>query len=200
MTTFRAFDPIRRPLARAVVGVGVPPVATASSTPWGAIGLGAAALGVLGIYLYSRRAGDVPAIVKGRDVTLVMTDGRALSIPASHGILHDPSGRELPQRYVYVGPFRRTSQEVELDARGREYLGSDYSARAATFDVPSSNAWRSVGDAIQIIYMRDRGQYAARIPYEHTFARPVPVDGAGSWKRIDLGTFGRANWRGFVSP
>jgi hypothetical protein len=114
-------------------------------------------------------------------------------------MIHDPSGSNLSRRYVYVGPFRRTRTPVELDASGREYLGAHYPAHAAVADVPSSG-WMDAGDATQIIYRRDRGTYAERVPYEHTFSRPIPVARAGVWTRLDVGPLARINWRGFVSP
>lgn len=192
---FNPFAPVRRTGLAAA-----PPVAQAPSTtvPWGLIGLGVASLGVLGLYLYSRRAGDVPILVKGRDVRLVMTDGRVLRSPRSYGMIHDPSGTILSSSMVYIGPFRRSARDVDLDANGQEYFGSDYDARAASLTIPVG-PWKDLGEVHQIIYDRDRGEYAANRPYEHVFSRSPEASQAGAWRRLELPLGSRLNWRGFLS-
>ena len=112
-------------------------------------------------------------------------------------MIHDPTGTQLPKRYVFIGPFRRSRTPVELDANGVAYFGHDYEAVGAVVDVPSG-PWKRVGDVQQIIYDRDRGYYAERRPYEHTFRSPIPVSKCGQFKRLEMPLGSRVNWRGFV--
>lgn len=198
VASFHPFATVRRQDA-ATLGA---PVATApsSSTPW--IIAGIVVVGALGLYAYSRRTGspgEAPILIKGKGVSLLMTDGRVLRSPRTYGMIHDPSGVYLPPSDVYIGPYELTRSGVDLDRSGKQYFGSRYDAELASVS-PPSGAWRHIGHADEILYDRDRGVYSAPIPYAHEFKHPVSVSQNGSWKRLELPPGAVVNWRGFVSP
>ena len=138
-------------------------------------------------------------LIKGCAVALIMSDERLLVRPASHGIIHDPTGRQLPRCDVFVGPYRRSKQPAQLDSHGVQYFGRRYEATDASVDMPAG-PWRPAGQARAIIYRRERGVHANAKPFRHVFRRPVDVERCGSMLRLRLPNGCVVSWRGFVNP
>lgn len=164
-------------------------------------------------------------LVKGHDVRLATTEDEALyraelsergeyhprknpdgarlhyslAMPPAHGMIQDASGEHLPKCLLYVGPYRRSVDPMELDQQGRAYFGRGYRATRATVDVPIG-PWRQVAEASRILYVRDRGRFAADQSYAHAFKRPVPVLRCGSFHCLELGDGCELSWRGIERP
>ena len=138
-------------------------------------------------------------LIKGRRVVLFMTDDRLVVRPESHGIIHDPTGQDLPRCDVYIGPFRRYRDPAEMDSHGRQYFGKRYQASEASVDVPVG-PWKPIGQARGILYQRDRGVFANEKPYRHPFRNPVDVERCGSMVRLSLPDGCILSWRGFIKP
>jgi hypothetical protein len=144
--------------------------------------------------------GDVVAVmIKGRAVVLMMSDDRAMARPANHGIIHDPTGQDLPRCDVFVGPFHRGRGVAMLDQYGKQYYGRRYNATDAEVDMPLG-PWRPAGQARAILYQRDKGVYASERPYRHVFKHLVDVERCGSMVRLRLGDGCLLSWRGFIKP
>jgi hypothetical protein len=138
-------------------------------------------------------------LVKGRKVRLITVDDMQMSFPAAYGMIHDPDGQYLDPRFVYVGPYKVTGGDVELERAGKQYFGRGYRARGAEVNVPHG-PWTIAGEASRIIYERDRGKYADARSFAHDFRTPVLVDRSGRFHRMDLGPNAKISWRGFINP
>ena len=137
-------------------------------------------------------------LIKGKDVKCEMADGSMFHPPASYGIIHDPSGAQLPKCAVFFGPYRKSSKKADLTGDAKAYFGPDYDGKIAQINVPDG-PWHPMGDAVQIFYRRP-GKYAAK--YFHVFDKRVPVllSRCKDHFRLDLKSGCTINWRGFVSP
>jgi hypothetical protein len=138
-------------------------------------------------------------LIKGKRVVLITTDERVIARPESHGIIHDPTGQLLPRCDVFIGPYRRYDEPVELDGHGRQYFGRRYQGTDADVLMPGG-PWRDIAQARVILYLRDRGHYASHKPYRHPFRHPVDVAQCGSMLRLRLPDGCIVSWRGFVKP
>lgn len=125
----------------------------------------------------------------------------SLAMPPPYGMIHDATGEHLPKCLLYVGPYERSREPVELDKPGRAYFGRGYRATRATVDVPTG-PWRQVAEASRILYVRDRGRFAADQSYVHRFSRPVPVLRCGRFHclELDQGEACDLSWRGIERP
>lgn len=138
-------------------------------------------------------------LIKGTDVKFEMADGRILSLPPKHGIIHDPSGQALPRCDVYFGPFQKGRTPIDLPTKeARAYFGRFYDARAAVVDVPPG-PWKPVGDVTQIFYVRP-GVHQGR--YYHLFREGnlLRLSRCRAFHRLDLPEGCVVNDRGFVKP
>jgi len=146
-----------------------------------------------------------PLMVLGGEIDLDTVDSRGrgnpIVIPSGYGLVFDPSGRSLDRSSLYVGPIVTTDERVEkLPPFAKDWFGSDYEARKAHVDIPSSG-WDSHAHVVAITYFRpggDRRGYSD--DWFHEFSRPVSLFKQGRWYRMDLGRGCKITWRGIERP
>jgi hypothetical protein len=138
-------------------------------------------------------------LIKGRNVQFQMSDGKWISPSRRYGLIHDPDGTQLPRCFVYLGPYKTTSQRVPLTRDAEAYFGPDYQGTAAVVDVPRG-PWEPLGDAVQIRYDRPGTRYRGK--YYHFFNEKtvVQLSKCKNHFRIELQDGCIVNWRGFVYP
>lgn len=136
-------------------------------------------------------------VIKGERVIFKMAGGRTVRVPAAYGIIHDPTGKQLPKCVVFVGPVRRTQQPAEGDSRSKAYFGTKYQPKRAFVELPR-RTWQPVGEVVEILYVR-RGKYAGS--YFHPFKRFSPsLSRSGRFYRLELRDGCIVDDRGFVFP
>ncbi len=125
----------------------------------------------------------------------------SVSPPPSHALIHDTEGRHLPRCFLYVGPYQRSVEPIEMDKAGRAYFGKGYRATQATVNVPDG-PWRPEGAVMAILYKRDRGRFAAAQSYLHHFSNAVPLSRCGRFYCLELTDDDscRIGWEGIVRP
>src|ERR1700747_1236863 len=89
-------------------------------------------------------------ICRGKTIAIDLVDGGAIDPPASHGLLHDPSGRLFPKRSLLIGPFERGSpaDEETIPREAGDYLGRAYEVRRreCRLSPKELSAWKRVGE------------------------------------------------------
>ena len=138
-------------------------------------------------------------LIKGKNVSFEMADGRWLHLPKGYGIIHDPDGSHLERCSVYVGPYKVFSQRAKLTKEAEAYFGPDYQGMTAEVDVPLG-PWSPIGEATQIRYYRPGTKYRGK--YFHFFEGKTPVRISKCKKHFQIELPGGCivNWRGFVYP
>ena len=137
-------------------------------------------------------------LIKGRDISFEVLHGKTLTLPKSHGMIHNPDvGGDGERCRVYFGPYEKTDGAVtKLTTRARNYFGGDYQGRHAYVNFPSGK-WKLSCTIMAIFYQRD-GEHADY--YRHEFERPLPLYELGKFYRLNLGKGCVLNDRGYVFP
>jgi len=137
-------------------------------------------------------------IIKGQDIHLQREDKSWINPPMNYGMIHDPEGLNLDRCYVYIGPFKKSKEKIQLDADARNYFGNRYEGTAVVVDIPNGS-WKQVCNIIQILYKR-RGQFEGK--YFHMFKKNTQVilSKCGKYYRLEFPDNCVVNWRGFVYP
>jgi len=137
--------------------------------------------------------------VESTRVKFETSDGKIISLPASHGTFHDPSGKEIAKCTVYFGPWKRTSRRVQMNQSNRRYFGTDYQGKLAILpDIPREG-WEQVAKVVKIFYVR-RG---TRAPggFHHPFkGKPLTLSKNGSLYKLSCGSGCLIDDRGYVWP
>ena len=137
------------------------------------------------------------------EVEIAGKDGVAkkkiVSLPASYGQFHDPSGTRFPSCRVYFGPWRRTNRPAKMNLTQRRYFGGDHKAKVAIIPSIPVSGWKVIGRVTKIFYKR-RG---VRAPYgfHHGYSSSsnVTLSKSGKIYEINLGVC-LVDGRGFVWP
>jgi hypothetical protein len=167
--------------------------------------LAAVSLGGLALLVLSSGAsGSMPnggasptARVESNRVKFERTDGSILSLPASYGTFHDPTGKTLPRCSVFFGPWKRTSRRVDASLDHRRYFGGTHDMKIAEVDIPKGG-WHPVAKVKQIFYVR-RGTRAPGA-FHHPFKKSLTLSQSGSFYKLGLGGSCLVDWRGYVYP
>lgn len=141
-------------------------------------------------------------LVKGNRVKFKTVEGKILSLPAHHGIVHDPDGQQLKKCDVYFTPYRKLSRKPKGTTRAAaRYFGANYNVRYVVVNVPRSG-WKPVADVVMIYYVRTGlpGSGGMR-GYHHPFqSKPVRLMKSGRCYKLDLPNSCIVDDRGFVFP
>jgi hypothetical protein len=162
--------------------------------------LAAVSLGGLALLVLSSGASGTnspTARVESNRVKFERTDGSTLSLPASYGTFHDPTGKTLPRCSVFFGPWKRTSRRVDASLDHRRYFGGTHDMRIADVDIPKGG-WRPIANVKQIYYVR-RGTRAPGA-FHHPFKKSLTLSQSGSFYKLGLGGSCLVDWRGYVYP
>ena len=142
-------------------------------------------------------------IVKGDEVSFVRADSaRAIRLPATYKMVHDPDGESLPKCEVYFGPVTMTRAKAKMTSAASQYLGRKYEGRLARLN-PPSGGWKPAAQVSMIHYRRwgHRGVDGPREMFKHPFkGSPLTLERSGRFYRIALGRICFLDDRGFVFP
>jgi|SRR5579863_1292183 len=138
--------------------------------------------------------------VESNRVKFELDSGRVLSLPASYGTFHDPTGDSLPKCTIFFGPFRKTHTPVQnMSLRQEKYFGPKHRAVIAVLPEIPKGGWRQVGKVVKIFYAR-RG-VRAPFKFHHPFkGKPLSLSRSGRIYKLDLGGACLVDDRGYVTP
>jgi hypothetical protein len=137
-------------------------------------------------------------LIKGDAVAFETDEGKIVRLPRRYGIIHDPSGKQLPRCETYFGPYRTVGGHIEMTREAKHYFGRSYRPRKVVVDRPKG-PWNPVANVVKIFYVR-KGAIAPG-GFHHSFrGAPLELAKSGKFYRLSLGNGCIVDDRGFVFP
>jgi hypothetical protein len=145
--------------------------------------------------------------VLGDRVEIDLSAGGSCKPPASHGLIHDPTGRGWPKNSLLIGPFTKTGRMIEDPSDDlQEWFGSEYETKEGDIHFPPREGWTDKERTHAIWYTRSGGAPYGRQPFVHHIKKrsfpffgkkiAVWVSSRGDWLRVDFPQGLKVSWRG----